>query len=80
LSDKSGTEDNLSDDRSNDLNNLNDDKEDESSESSESEDSSNSDSDSDDDKDRYYFKPIHSVSITKKNKPKQMVSFADDYW
>ena len=38
-----------------------------------------SDSDSDDDKDRYYFKPIHTVSITKKNKPKQMVSFADDY-
>lgn len=39
-----------------------------------------SDSDSDDDE-RYHFKPIHAVSITiKKNKPKPMVSFADDYW
>jgi hypothetical protein len=39
-----------------------------------------SDSDSDDDNDRYCFKPIHSVSITKKNMPKPMVSFEDDYW
>ena len=39
-----------------------------------------SDSDSDDDNDRYHFKPIHFVSITKKNIPKPMVSFEDDYW
>lgn len=38
-----------------------------------------SDSDSDDDNDRYYFKPIQCVSITK-NKPKPMVSFEDEYW